>query len=121
MASQVKSCIKTSEGGSLLQILGRTTTLLANLNTPEPQHGGFMVKLSRTGNIPARVHSYGYMGSVSVCAVIISPQLMIFTFAAGAGKSILWYNNLSKFIHPETNRCHNTVPQSSRIFAPCVN
>jgi hypothetical protein len=95
--SQVKNCSKTFKSGSPLQILGRTTTLHANLNTPEQQGGGFMVKISQTGNILAQVHSCGYMGSVSVCAVIIFPHLTIFTFAAGAGKSILWYINIFMF------------------------
>ena len=66
MGSQVKNCRKTFEIGSLLQILGRITILRVNLNTPEPQDGGSMVKHSQTGNILAQVHSCGYMGSVSV-------------------------------------------------------
>ena len=89
--SQAKNCSKTSERGSLPQILGRIITLHANLNTAEPEDGGFMVKLFQSGNILAQVHFCGYMGCVSVCAVIIFPQLTTFTFAAGAGKSILWY------------------------------
>jgi len=70
MVSQVKKWGKTFESGSLLQILGRITTLHANLNTPGPEDGGFLVKLSQCGNVLAQVHSCGYMGSVSVCAVI---------------------------------------------------
>jgi hypothetical protein len=90
-ASQAKNCSKAFEVGSPLQILGKITTSHANLNIPELEPGGFMVKHSRNGNILAQVHSCGFMGSVSICAVIISPQLMIFTLSAGAGKSILWY------------------------------
>jgi hypothetical protein len=92
----VKNCRKTFESGWLLQILGRITTSHANLNTPDPQHGGFTVKFSQSGNFLAQVPSCGYMGSVSGCTVIMDafPQLMVFTFAAGAGKSILWYINL---------------------------
>jgi len=97
MASQVKNCSETFKIGSLRLTLGRITTLHVNLNTPELQHGGLVVKLSQTGNILAQVQFCGYMGSVSVCAVIISPQLMIFVVAAGAGKSILWYNHLFVF------------------------
>jgi len=93
--SQVKNYSIKFESGSPLQTLGRITTWHANLNTPEQQDGGFMVKLSQTGNILAQVHSCGYMGSVSVCVEVISPQLMVFTFAAGGGKSVLWYNSIS--------------------------
>jgi len=119
--SQAKNCSKTFERGSLLQILGRTTTLHGNLNTPEPEDGGFMVKLSQSGNILAQVHSCGCMGSVSVCAVIIFPKLTIFTFAAGAGKSILWYINLVMFSFRELMRCRHPVRPSSRISAACAN
>jgi hypothetical protein len=73
MVSQVKNYNKTFKSGSLLQILGRTTTLHAILYTPEPEDGGLTVKLSHSGNIPVQVHSCGYMGSVSVGVVIISP------------------------------------------------
>src|SRR5260221_11885335 len=104
MVSQVKKWGETFELGALLQILGRITTLHAILNTAELGDGGFMVKLTQSGNSLAQVHSCGYMGSVSVCAVIIFPQLTIFTFAAGSGKSILWYINLFMFFLPETNK-----------------
>jgi len=121
MVSQVTKWGKTFESGSLLQILGRITTLHAILNTLEPEDGGFMVKLSQSGNILAQVHSCGYMGSVSVSAVIIFPQLTIFTFAAGAGKSILWYINIFMFSFRELISSHHPVPQSSRISAACAN
>jgi len=75
----------------LLEFAGRITKLLhLLLNTEGRRDGGLVVKLSQSGNIPAQVRSCGYMGSVSVCAVIISPQFITFNFAAGAGKSILW-------------------------------
>jgi hypothetical protein len=86
MDSQVKKCGKTFGGGSLLQILGRITTLHAILNTPEPEDGGFMAKLTQSGNILAQVHSCGYMGSVSVCTVIIFLQLTIFNLCSGGGE-----------------------------------
>src|SRR5712691_3592940 len=121
MVSQAKKWGKTFGCGSLLQILGRTTTLHANLNTAEPEDGGFVVKRSQSGNIPAQVHSCGCMGSVSVCAVIIFPQLTIFTFAAGAGKSILWYIHIFTFSFRKLIRCHRPVRQSSRISAACAN
>src|SRR5712691_9025994 len=121
MVLQVKKWGKTFEIGSLLQILGRITTLHAILNTAEPEHGGFMVKISQCGNSLAQVHSCGYMGCVSVCAVIISPQLTISTFAAGAGKSILWYINIFMFSFRKLIRCHHLVRQSSRISAACAN
>src|SRR5260221_6135671 len=113
MLSQAKNCSKKFEVGSLLQILGKITTLHANLNILELEHGGFMVKLSHSGNTLAQVHSCGYMGSVSICAAIISPQLMIFAFSAGAGKSILWYVNLFHVFHPETHKVPS--PSSSII------
>jgi len=121
MVSQVKNCTKAFKIGSLPLILGRIITLHVNLNTPELQHGGSMVKISQTGNILAQVHSYGYTQSVSVCAIIISPQLTIFIFSAGAGKSILWYIHLFMFSLQKLIRCHHTVPRSSRISAACVN
>jgi hypothetical protein len=86
VVSQVKNCRKTFKGGSPLQILGRITTLRANLNTPEQQCGGFMVKLSQTGNILAQVHSCGYMGSVSVCVVIIFPTSHDLHLFSGRGE-----------------------------------
>jgi hypothetical protein len=109
--SQVKNCSKTFKGGSPPQILGRITTLRANLNTPEQQGGGFMVKPSQTGNILARVHSCGYTESVSVCVVIIFPHLMIFAFAAGAGKSILWYIDIFMFSLQKLISGHHPVPR----------
>ena len=90
MLPQARNCSKTFGSGSPLQTLGRITTLRASHNTSEPRHGGYMVKRSQSGNIPAQVHSCGYTGNVSVFAVIMFPQLMVFTFAAGAGKSVLW-------------------------------
>ena len=103
ISSQVKSCIKTFEIGSVLQILGRTTTLHVNLNTPEPQHGGSTVKLSQTGNFLAQVHSCGCMGSVSVCVVIISPQTQDICHCSGSRKE------------------HSLVQSSSRVFSPEAN
>src|SRR5260221_9412897 len=111
--SQAKNCSKTFEVGSLLQILGKITTLHANLNIPELEHGGFVGKLSHSGNTLAQVHSCGCMGNVSICAVIISPPLIIFAFAAGAGKSILWYVNLFHVFHPETHKVPS--PSSSIV------
>ena len=119
--SQVKKCGKTFGGGSLLQILGRITTLHAILNTPGPEDGGFMAKISQSGNSLAQVRSCGYMGTVSVCTVIIFPQLTIFTFTAGAGKSILWYINLFMFFVRKLTRCHHPVPRSSKTSAACAN
>src|SRR5260221_9724288 len=113
IALQAKNCRKTFERGSLLQILGKITTLHANLNILELGHGGFVGKLSHSGNTLAQVHSCGYMGSVSICAAIISPQLMIFAFAAGAGKSILWYVNIFHIFHPETHKVPS--PSSSIV------
>ena len=120
LVSQVKNCSNTFKGGSPLQILGRITTLHANLNTPEQQCGGFMVKLSQTGNILAQVHSCGYMGSVSVYVVIIFPHLTFLTFAAGAGKSIIWYINIFMLSLQNLISGHHPARQLSKISAACV-
>ena len=120
IVSQVKNCRKTFESGSLLQILGRITTPRADLNTVEPQHGGYMAKRSQSGSILARVHSCGYMGSVSDYTVIIFPRLIVSAISAGAGKSILWYNNLCVFSLRKLINYYHPVPQSFRISAACA-
>ena len=121
VVSQVKNCRKTFESGSLLQILGRITTLRANLNTAEQQHGGYTVKRSQSGSILAQVHSCGYMGSVSPYAVSISLRLIIFAILAGAGKSVLWYKNLCVFSLRKLISRHPSVLQSFRMSAACAN
>jgi hypothetical protein len=82
-------CRKTFEVGSHLQIPGKTTTLLVNLNIVELQHGGFMENLSPTGSILVQVRSYGSLGNVSVLHCHVFPGTDGFHCAAGAGKSIL--------------------------------
>jgi len=111
--SQATNCRKTFEVGSRLQIPGKTTTLLVNLNIAEPQHGGFMVKLSPSGSILVQVRSYGSMGNVSVfCS---HPFLGTHGFhrAAGAGKSVLWYVDVDLFSFLFSNQ--KPSPSSSII------
>jgi len=46
------------------------------------------------GSLAVIVHSYGFMGSVSISHRRLSPKLMIASCTAGAGKSIIWYDVL---------------------------
>ena len=54
---------------------------------------------SRSGDRPPRVPCYGFMASVSVFLVKVTPflGLMYFYFVAGAGKTVLWYVELPIF------------------------
>jgi hypothetical protein len=118
--SQVKNCRKTFESGSLLQILGRITTLRASLNTTEPQHGGFRVNLSQSGNNLVQAHSCGYMGNVSVCPVIIPHNSWFHPSSGSREERPLVLKSFRVFL-PETNEiAHHPVPQSSRISAACA-
>jgi hypothetical protein len=94
---QVTKCDGTSGIGFHLRTHGKITRLPVNLSTMEPEHGGFKVKLMRNGNLLVRVPSYGFMENVGICSLIVSLKLMIFLSVAGAGKSIIWYDNLSLY------------------------
>ena len=48
----------------------------------------------RTGNLLVLVHSYGFMENVSISHRRFSPKLMLISFTAGAGKSVIWYDVL---------------------------
>ena len=63
----------------------------------EPEHGGFKVKVTWDGNFLVQVPSYGFMENVSICSLIVFLKLMVFASIAGAGKSIIWYDDLSVY------------------------
>ena len=72
---------KLSEDGSLLQIHGKTITLLMNPATRRQRLGSFKDKLSQNGNHLVRIHVYGSTGNVSRClAVTLSQRLIVITF-----------------------------------------
>ena len=91
---QVTSCGKTSGTGFHLPIRGRIITSRVNLGMAEPENGGLKVKLMRNGRFLVLVHSYGFMENVSISHRIFS-SLETDSFLAGAGKSVIWYDNLS--------------------------
>lgn len=62
--SQVRKCRERFESGSLLQIHGETTTLLANRTTKERRDGSWMVIHLQIGNLLAQIRFYGFMGNV---------------------------------------------------------
>jgi hypothetical protein len=91
---QATECDGMSETGFPLQIPGRITTLLVNLGTEDPEHGGFKVTLMRNGNLLVRVPSCGLMENVSYSHPCSLLQLRITASSAGAGKSVIWCDNL---------------------------
>jgi hypothetical protein len=88
-------CDGTSGTGFHLQIPGKITTLLVNLSIADLEHGGLKVTLMRNGNLLVQVLSYGSMENVSNLNPHFSPELMVTASAAGAGKSVIWCDNLS--------------------------
>ena len=76
MVLQASSGKKLSEDGSLLQIHGKTITLLMNPATRRQRLGSFKDKLSQNGNRLVRILVYGSTGSVSrYLAVTLSQRL----------------------------------------------
>ena len=65
-----------------------------NLGKAEPDHGGLKVKHTRNGNLPVQVRSYGFMENVSNSHSYVLLKLMVTVSAAGAGKSVIWCDNL---------------------------
>jgi hypothetical protein len=63
---QVPDCRKTSENGSLLQIHGKTITLLVDLNTVGQQPGLPKEAYSQNGSHLDQTLSYGFMENVRV-------------------------------------------------------
>ena len=87
-----------------------------NLDIVERQPGGFKVIILQNGSPLAQVHSYGFMGNVSVFFVLscFSVRLRNVISAAGSGKSVLWYVNLTFEVY-NTDRAINDIPSSSII------
>ncbi len=51
----------------------------------------------RNGSILVLVQSYGFMENVSTSHRRFPPKLMLTSFTAGAGKSVIWYDGLPIF------------------------
>ena len=66
--------------------------------------GLFKAKLSWHGDRAEGALSYGYMGNASYCPTATLSQRLIDFFAAGAGKSVFWYVNISIYRN-ENLRC----------------
>jgi hypothetical protein len=64
------------------------------LGAAERQHGGFKVTLMQNGSLLVLVHFYGFMGSVSISHRRFHAKPMLTSFTAGAGKSVIWYDDL---------------------------
>ena len=94
---QVTKYDGTSGIGFHLRTHGKITRLPVNPTMMEPEHGGFKVKPMRSGNLLVQVPFYGLTENVSILSLIASQRLMIFGSVAGAGKSIIWYDNLSVY------------------------
>ena len=93
-----------------------------NLDTPERDRGGFKVTPMRNGNLPVCVHFYGFMENVGISYPYFLRgflKLMITAFEAGAGKSVIWCENISIFRF-ESSR-YSLVLRSSKTSAPCRN
>ena len=92
---QVTNCDRTSGNGFRHQIRGRITTSPMNLGIAEREHGGFTVTPTRNGNLLVQVPSYGLMENVTISHSYFSLELTISAFSAGAGKSVIWCDDLS--------------------------
>jgi hypothetical protein len=66
-----------------------------NLGTAEPEHGGLKVTPTQNGSLLVQVHCYGFMENVSISYLYAFPKLMVNASSAGAGKSVIWYENRS--------------------------
>ena len=84
---------ETFGAGSHFQGLGKPTTSHVNLGIAEPEHGGLKVTLMRNGSLLVLVRSYGFMENVGILLLRFPPTTAA---AAGAGKSVIWYYNLSQ-------------------------
>jgi hypothetical protein len=95
MTLQAMGYSETFDAGSHLQTLGKTTTLHVNVGIAEPEHGGLKVTLMRNGSILVLVRFYGFTENVGISLLRFFPKLMLTAATAGAGKSVIWYYNLS--------------------------
>ena len=68
-----------------------------NLAIKGRRNGSSRVPLLKNGNHPVQIRYCGFMGNVRVWGVshaLIFAEIAGFEFAAGAGKSVIWY------VHP---------------------
>ena len=66
-----------------------------NLGIAEQEHGGFEARLTQNGNLLVQVLSYGLMENVGILYLYSFLRLMVIASPAGAGKSVIWYDNIS--------------------------
>jgi hypothetical protein len=66
-----------------------------NLDIAKLEHGGFEARLMQNGNLPVQALSYGLTENVSISYSYSFLKLMIVASPAGAGKSVIWYDNIS--------------------------
>ena len=64
------------------------------LGIAEREHGGLRATLIPNGSLPVLVYSCGFMENVSILHRRFPPKLMLTSFTAGAGKSVIWYGIL---------------------------
>ena len=72
-------------------------TLPVNLDIAGPGLGGFKVTPMRNGNLLVQVRFYGSMENVSILhpySFLVFLKLMVTVSKAGAGKSVIWCENL---------------------------
>jgi hypothetical protein len=69
--------------------------LFTSLGMAEPGHGGSKVTPMLNGNLPVEVPYCGLMENVSILCPRLSLKLTMSSSAAGAGKSVIWCDNLS--------------------------
>ena len=69
---QVTRYDRTSGSGCHLQIPGRITISLLNLDIADPEHGGLKVTLMPNGNLPVQVPPYGLTENVSTLSSNLS-------------------------------------------------
>jgi hypothetical protein len=66
-----------------------------NLGIAKLEHGGFEVTLMQNGNLLVQALFYGSMENVSILYPYSFLKLMVIASPAGAGKSVIWYDNIT--------------------------
>ena len=66
-----------------------------SLGIADPERGGSKVTLMRNGNHLVQVPCYGLTENVSISYPYSFLKPMCSVFAAGAGKTVIWYENVS--------------------------
>ena len=84
----------------------------------EQQHGSFKAVSSRNGG--QQVRSFGSTENVCTCPAPLWILLDGLSFAAGSGKTIIWFVDLKFFLSGVLMSSVSTVPQSSKILRLCV-